>query len=233
MGISTTSNNRIFVKIHKEKDDAVNEFRGRSCFCIQEKVGDSWETTTRGDTMSGRLIGIEHGSYEHEGNKIVTFSMDVEDPDSDKVMRVSGNMSFMTRSMLNNLASIEGPGDIMIRIYNKDGYDKMYIEYNGERLDWKWDPREDPDLIPKVERVSIGNKEVLDDSKVNDWFVQMIERHLKPMFKDVKPSEKSAPAADWEEPTAEEKPADKNATTEEVVDEINSAAPEGGKDLPF
>ena len=178
MARGTSSNEFVFIKKVDIEDD--NNLKVPH-WGLQEKKGGEWKITETYNYISGQLIGIEKGSYEYKkGKKTFTqhqFIMLLKD--GDEKMKVSINYSYMSRGILNSLASVENFGGKVVKLTlytNKDEFGACYTTVDGERVEWNLNPKDLPghddakwvasfdyfinkivDVIPKEE------VEVLDD----------------------------------------------------------------------
>ena len=71
--------------------------------------------------------------------------------------------SGIARGIILPLMSVGNFSDTMIRVspWLKDTYTNVSVYANGQKLNWGIDPKE----LPPVEKVPVGNKEYVDDSK--------------------------------------------------------------------
>lgn len=117
---------------------------------ISEKQGNDYVVTQYDQpkaNLSGTLIKIEEKSYEWEGDTVKTLSMWLKDSETNEVVILDIGMNSVFRSMVNSMASVEGvlTGEWYFSFYNKKdtGYPSVYVEYNGEKTNWKYDMRSD------------------------------------------------------------------------------------------
>jgi hypothetical protein len=123
----------------------------------QEKVGKEWKTTETYECISGKLVGIETESYEYEKGKktLRQHQVILILKDGDDKYKISVNFSYMSRGMLNNLASITDfkNKNIELTLYkNKTDFDSCFVTCNGEKTNWALDASKLPNKDKDEER---------------------------------------------------------------------------------
>lgn len=151
------------------------------------KTGNGWEITEKYDSMNGNLAGIEHSTYEYEGETKHKCKLILKDADGTK-NSVESNFNNLLYSLLNSLANCE-PGFIAMNlslgkakiIDGKEGkrYPSIWLKNNGEEVKWKYSA----DQLPRPEKIKAGSKTVLDDTKVIEFWKNVISE-IKPKLKD-------------------------------------------------
>ena len=144
-------------------------------FGISEKVDGQWKTTTRFDTLEGYLESINVGEFVFDGKSNKTVKMVFTNADGERV-QVESTFTLLAYSAINSIAGCDFTKQIKLKLYvrtRKDNGEKnaaIFIECGGERANWKYSPEE----LPKIVKVMVGKKEVIDDSEVVEFYETMI-----------------------------------------------------------
>jgi hypothetical protein len=144
-------------------------------FGISEKVDGQWKTTKRFDTLEGYLDSISVGEFVFDGKSNKTVKMVFTSADGERV-QVESTFTLLAYSTINSLAGCDYTKRIKLKLYvrtRKDTGDKnaaIFIECDGVRADWKYTP----DELPKIVKVMVGKKEVIDDSEVVEFYENLI-----------------------------------------------------------
>ena len=112
------------------------------------------------DYLEGALVDIATRTKEFGREKVTSYLIEFHDEAGDRLILSVGEKSGVARSVLNSLASASGTLDkVRIVTYVKEGYSKVVVYNNGERLTWKY-----PEIPPVEERV-VDGVALKDDSK--------------------------------------------------------------------
>jgi hypothetical protein len=184
MGLSNSEQARTtYVKMFSKEPgtDNVNAFFGMS-----EKVEGKWQTTQRFDTLEGMLTGISVGEFTYNNDTKKTLKMVFTDASGERV-QVESTFTFLAYNVINTLYGIQDFGkQIRFKLYVRRG-DKdspaVYIECGGERASWAFEPSQ----LPKAARVTVGKKEVIDDSEVVDFYERLVNEIAARLSKTPKP----------------------------------------------
>ena len=184
MGLSNSEQARTtYVKMFSKEPgtDNVNAFFGMS-----EKVEGKWQTTQRFDTLEGMLTGISVGEFTYNNDTKKTLKMVFTDASGERV-QVESTFTFLAYNVINTLYGIQDFGkQIRFKLYVRRG-DKdspaVYIECGGERASWAFEPSQ----LPKAARVTVGKKEVIDDSEVVDFYEKLVNEIAARLSKTPKP----------------------------------------------
>lgn len=184
MGLSNSEQARTtYVKMFSKEPgtDNVNAFFGMS-----EKVEGKWQTTQRFDTLEGMLTGISTGEFTYNNDTKKTLKMVFTDASGERV-QVESTFTFLAYNVINTLYGIQDFGkQIRFKLYVRRG-DKdspaVYIECGGERASWAFEPSQ----LPKAARVTVGKKEVIDDSEVVDFYERLVNEIAARLSKTPKP----------------------------------------------
>ncbi len=123
------------------------------------------------DYLEGTLVDITTRTKEFGREKVTSYLIEFHDEAGERLILSIGEKSGVARSVLNSLASVSGNfGKVRIVAYVKDGYSKVAVYNNGERLAWKY-----PD-IPPVEERDVGGVTLKDDSKRVLFFRSLAEQ---------------------------------------------------------
>lgn len=157
-------------------------------FGVSEKVDGSWKTTSRFNTLEGYLVGIEVGSFEYKGDEKKVLKITFRDEFGEKVQAES-TFTLLAYGIINTLANVDPNKKVKIKLYTRNRKDNgeriaaSYIEQEGERVSWMYEPSE----IPKIKKVMVGKKEVIDDEHVIDFYMDIIDR-ISEKIKNSNPS---------------------------------------------
>lgn len=171
MGLSNSEQARTtYVKMFSKEPgtDNVNAFFGMS-----EKVEGKWQTTQRFDTVEGVLTGISVGEFTYQNDTKKTLKLVFTDNSGERV-QVESTFTFLTYNVINTLYGCKDLSkQIRIKLYVRRGDKDMpaaYIECGGERASWAFEPSQ----LPKPHRVTVGKKEVIDDSEVVEFYERLV-----------------------------------------------------------
>ena len=122
------------------------------------------------DYLEGTLVDITTRTKEFGREKVTSYLIEFHDEAGERLILSVGEKSGVARSVLNSLASVNGNlGKVRIVAYVKDGYSKVVVYNNGNRLAWKY-----PE-IPLVEERDVGGVTLKDDSKRVLFFRSLAE----------------------------------------------------------
>ena len=179
---STQSQTSFFALKAKTSDSDPTAFFGKN-----SKVGGQWTITERFNSFNGNLIDIKHSTYEYEGQTKYKCELIMKDNDGTQNI-LSANYSNLLYSLLNSLASCE-PEYIEMNlslgkakvIDGKEGkrFPSIWLKNNGEEIKWKYEVADQP----KADKVKVGGKIVSDDTKVIDFWTEVIDNEIKPKLK--------------------------------------------------
>jgi hypothetical protein len=158
---------RTFLKIYS-KEPGVDQ--KAAFFGKQEKVDGKWQVTQRFNELTGKLIGAEHVVNTFGKDEFNTLRLVLEDHEG--TWQVEGSFNSLTYNIINALSSINSfNGLLAINLYvNKSGWPTAYITLEGEKVSWKYEISE----IPEVVYVRVGNKDVPDSSAKEAFFIKLI-----------------------------------------------------------
>lgn len=197
MGLSNSEQARTtYVKMFSKEPgtDNINAFFGMS-----EKVEGKWQTTQRFDTVEGVLTGISVGEFTYQNDTKKTLKLVFSDNSGERV-QVESTFTFLTYNVINTLYGCKDLSkQIRIKLYVRRGEKDMpaaYIECGGERASWAFEPSQ----LPKPQRVTVGKKEVIDDSEVVEFYERLVNE-IASRIKSIKlpqsaPMEEQTPKGD-------------------------------------
>lgn len=165
------------------------------------KVNDQWVVTDKFNAISGRLVKIEHSTYEFEQQTKHKVQLHLMDADGTENI-LGANFSYIVYSLLNSLAACEDPlpvpENIDLRVYlgkakvvdGKAGkqYPGISIKNNGLEIKWKWQW----DNQPHPEVVEFKGKKIVDDENVINFWKNVIDNVIKPKLKSPEPQPEQA-----------------------------------------
>lgn len=123
------------------------------------------------DYLEGTLVDITTRTKEFGREKVTSYLIEFNDEAGERLILSLGEKSGVARSILNSLASVSGNfGKVRIVVYVKDGYSKVVVYNNGERLAWKYQN------IPSIEERDIGGITLKDDSKRTLFFRSLVDQ---------------------------------------------------------
>lgn len=197
MGLSNSEQAKTtYVKMFSKEPgtDNVNAFFGMS-----EKVEGKWQTTQRFDTVEGVLTSIATGEFTYNNDTKKTLKMVFTDNSGERV-QVESTFTFLAYNVINTLYGCQDLSkQIRIKLYVRRG-DKdspaAYIECGGERASWAFEPSQ----LPKAARVTVGKKEVIDDSEVVDFYEKLVNEISARLSKTAKPVITNVAAVQEEQP---------------------------------
>lgn len=183
----------------KTSDDDATPFIGKST-----KVGDKWQVTEKFNAIDGHLTDIRHSTYINQESKEEKTKCELTLMDEDGTTNILGmNFNNMTYALLNLLASQEEIGKVDINIWlgkpdknTGKAWPSIAVKNAPEgKQDWEQCKWKFPfDQQPKPDKVTVGKKTVTDDSKVVEFWVKVIDEHIKPKLKPFTPIAATASA---------------------------------------
>lgn len=139
------------------------------------------------NNFEGYLQKIELVENEYNGNKIKQWAVHFIDNEGKNYIWNTYYNSQLIQGFVNCLLSIEGPlGLIKIFAYEKNDKTRIAVYNNGDKLSWKYEPKEipvlekimvmDPKTKKQVEYIDKKTGKVqLDDSQRMGFFEKLIE----------------------------------------------------------
>ena len=122
------------------------------------------------DYLEGRLVNISSKVKDFGGESVTQYLFEFKDDAGERFILSTGEKSGIARALLNSLASIEGEvGTIRVVPYLKDGYTKILLYHNGERLNWKHNE------LPPLEEKQVAGATIKDDTKRIVFFRSIAE----------------------------------------------------------
>lgn len=201
MGASNSTHNSMKFFVLKSKDgDIAIPFFGR-----KEKGEDGkWTTTEKFNEFTGKLVGLELGTYQWKNKPVETISFYMEDPDGSKNKIETGFSNGLVRNILNCLAAEESlDGQFLMRVYvNKSGYPAVHCEMNGKKMSWKYKTEE----FPQPKKVQIGNLEGFDTVETDAFFKKLLTEELMTQLEPVAVREPAAGDAVMNTPPSDDLP---------------------------
>lgn len=120
--------------------------------------------------FKGTLKSIVYAEREAEFNgkkqEIKSYDVLFEDEEGKEYMWSAKHSSSLFNNFINALCSLdEYSGELFLRPYIKDKKLRLYMEYNGSRLDWKYKI----DEMPALEPLMIKGKQAVDKDGNPMW----------------------------------------------------------------
>jgi hypothetical protein len=120
--------------------------------------------------LEGMLVDLRRREKEFNGEPVTQFHFEFKDATGERYILSTGEKGGVARALLNSLASIEGKaGNLRLVPYSKDGYNKVLLYQNGERVDWKYKK------IPDVEEKEVSGTKIKDETKRLEFFRAIAE----------------------------------------------------------
>lgn len=167
----------------------------RTYFKIKEGkicVTNADKTESIFDDFTGKLKSIVYSekTVDFNGSKVDIKSYDVlfQDGEMEYMWSVKHNSSLF-QNFINSICTLDDfSGDLFIRPYLKDKKGRIYMEYNGQRLDWKYQM----DEMPAIEQVMIKGKPAKDKDGNAIWDMEERLAWLKERVTEVNAKLKNA-----------------------------------------
>lgn len=122
------------------------------------------------DYVEGYLRAVSTVIREINRERLKFWQFELMDEKGETYILSLNYSSGVAKSILNAIANIDEEIKLIkIKPYPKDGFTKVVVYHNGNKLDWKYN------ALPEVEIVKIGDKEVKDDSKRMAFFEKIAE----------------------------------------------------------
>jgi len=238
MGLSNSEQTKTsYVKMFSKEPgtDDVNAFFGMS-----EKVDGKWQTTQRFDTVEGLLVSATVGEFVYQNDTKKTLKLVFTDESGERI-QVESSFTLLTYNVINTLYGCDFDKPIKIKLYVKKGNDKnmaaAYIENGGERASWAYEPSQ----LPKPHKVTVGKKEVIDDSEVIEFY-ERLAQEISNRVGAVSKKQPAAPSLPEQEmkgdsalkKLAEQKALEESTKTQNPKQHEQTPEPIGDQDdLPF
>lgn len=227
LGSNKTNNKVYFLKITTKDKDKKSV---APHFAVSEKVGDKWEVTKEVKDVSGNLTGvtIEKKTWEEQEYDVIKFAL--EDTDTQETYVLDLRQNLLARSIFNSFLNLKTFNNIEVGLYTKKGegsYPAVSVKQNGERVSWAYEL----DQLPKIEKVKVGKKEVVDSTELDEFFINKLKElgaRVKNGPKAETPKAEAAPAKKAKAKAAN-KPLD---ISNDSSDEPDAGEP-AGDDIPF
>ncbi len=169
------SGKSIFYVKTVKKDENENEID--PYFSFRQKQADgSYQEVQKDNSFSGKLTKVTTGEFDYKGTITPQVTLKVED--GNEVYVADLQLNIATRGLFNNLLSLDSTDGIRIQVYRtkptEKSAGKRYLAYslwqNDDMIKWKYLHSE----LPATEKVMVGKKELLDSSKVDDFFINAL-----------------------------------------------------------
>lgn len=143
--------------------------------------------STMFNEMFGRVVSIEHSTYEHNSEIKHQFKLKMLDNEG-AVDLIQFGFNSASYSLLNTLAGSDISKEITMNIWSKDvgsqTYAQIGVKVGGEKGTWAYKPEE----LPKAETAEVFGKTVKNEEPVINFWVNVIENVIKPKLAGVAPS---------------------------------------------
>lgn len=126
-------------------------------------------------SISGSLKGIELKEHDFDNKKFKNWHLTITDLGSNEVYdlavsRTAGVFKSIVRSLVTE-QGLDNLEDITIEVYtSKSGYTNAVVSAGGQKLHWV------DEQMPAVRYVTVGDKEVADDSAQMNWIQTLVDR---------------------------------------------------------
>jgi hypothetical protein len=166
-----------YAKMHTKKTEP-------PYFTLKYKVGDEYlelENPVPVLAIKGKLLKIEFGSYTWESEEIRTVTFTLESESEKYLIILSCSFTAVLRSIINSMLGYKRKIDFLqLELYrNKStGYNGIKCFLNGgtEPTKWFYDMTK---LNTYYDRVTVNKKEVVDDSRLNEFLEVELRKHLE------------------------------------------------------
>lgn len=145
-------------------------------FDFVKKVNDEYVSDGHEQDFSGTLTNISIISKDFEDVKDVKYLRLVVEDGVESYIFDTKLFSGIGRNLMNSIPSIENFGHIMFKCYkNKRSYGQIYIESNGERVNWKFGM----DELPEVRRVVVNGDTINDYNDINQFLLPHLNEAIE------------------------------------------------------
>lgn len=171
--------------------DEVNAFFG-----VSEKVDGKWQTTQRFDTLEGYLDSVSVGEFIYKDEAKKTLKLVFIDESGERV-QVESTFTLLAYNVINTLAGADFTKKLKLKLYVRNRKDNgerqasIFIECGGEKASWAYGV----DELPKVTRVMVGKKEVVDDTEVVEFYERVVNTIIIPRLGQEKAAQPKQEAA--------------------------------------
>lgn len=171
LGNTNQSNNKLLILKIRTQDAEKKKIS--PVFAVSQKNEDGkWAQTTEVKDVAGTLTKIETEKKEWEGQEYDVIKIFLQDDSVGETYLLDLRQNLLSRSIFNSLLSLSEFDGVSIGLYEtkKDGetYAAVSVKRNGERVSWKYKL----DELPKVKKVKVGKKEVVDSSEVDEFYIK-------------------------------------------------------------
>lgn len=247
LGSENPRNKMYYLNLRSKREKKVDPH-----FTVESKVDGNMTKLKDETEVSGQFLKIAHGEYtwESERGPKKEKTVAVHLTDGDREFKIEMNItSSLARNVMNTLCSVPALGFVMMRVYVKDGYPKIYIENEGISMGWAFEWKDNleklvdkvPDYENEGQTKNVYTK--LNEYLLNAWIGQ--EKVLNAAAKAKATAHMGTEAAKAVVETAENRPVAGAGTS--LQQEFDNAAPpaghvsdgppdgspDGGDDLPF
>lgn len=158
------SKQRKFYKLRTDKATKV------PAFIEKVKKGDEYVDGDQYTIMTGYLtkVSVKEVNFpDGKKKEFVVIEMD-DDADRNTGIIIETGWNYLVRSILNSLATPDAIAHTKISVYkNKNnGYPAAYIEVNHQKVGWKYNPKE----LPEVKKIEFKGEVISDDTALNAFF---------------------------------------------------------------
>ena len=136
-------------------------------FSMKNQQTGDYEIREQSQDFEGTFTDLNVEEFEFEGKKKKVIKVVLHDGNFRYVLSLG--FSMLGRSAINSLASIKEMGGILtLTCYrnSKTGYPSLFLEYNGQRLEWKYSI----DQLPKPKEVEFNGDVMKDYTAMNKLF---------------------------------------------------------------
>lgn len=165
-------------------------------FVISARNADSGKFEAKEETVnrvSGDLTKVEVKDAEFEGKPYKKVLLSFVDRKLKETYIVDARINMLTCNLYNNLFNLTSFGDLEVALYrNKKGFSAATLTQKGEKVGWKFEAAD----IPKVKKVKVGKKEVIDSDEHDEFFLTELEDLANRVKAAKEKSKDEEPAAD-------------------------------------
>jgi hypothetical protein len=211
LGSENPRNKMYYLNLRSKRDKVVDPH-----FTVECKVDGNMTKMKDETEVSGQFLKIAHGEYTWESErgpkKERTIAIHLVDGQNEFKIEMNINSS-LARNVMNTLCSVKVLGWVVIRVYVKDKFPKIFIQNDNESLGWAFEWKDNlekltekvPDYENPGEMRTLYTK--LNDYLLNAWIGQekvlnTSAREMAQLNKEEKPANTAGgPAAAEPAPT--------------------------------
>lgn len=165
----------------------------------QTKGATGYENVVAETELSGYFVRMKDGQYEfpkNSGKMVKTIGIVLVDGDEQYNIECNLNSGY-GRNLMNNMASLglNKVGKLKIRLYQKDGFAKMFMENDGESIGWAFDWEQLKSLVDQAPDPQVEGKMMNVYHRLNAFLFDAWKKAAEILNKTATPPPATAGAA--------------------------------------